>query len=222
MQEGLQSDSGASQIIIVNNAGNAGADQGSNMFARHAVDGSVRAAWTRQNTGVGNRINGSSRGTCGGNIDPKKHGITGSSRAKPGGLMPPGQKRPLTPECEAEQEARRLHEAADAKEKLEQALSEYAWLFQGTRAAEAYYKTEAAPTASAFGMPDPDFGERMRYLEDKVMKLEGRLAVLGDQHLALSSALPHLASAVAAQNERLDKLSSSVPVLYEPNSVNKA
>ena len=55
--------------------------------------------------------------------------------------MPPGQKRPLTPECEAEQEARRLHEAADAKEKPEQALSEYAWLFQGTKAAEEYYKT---------------------------------------------------------------------------------
>ena len=83
-------------------------------------------------------------------------------------------------------------------------------------------QTAAAPTASAFGMPDPDLGERMRYLEDKVMKLEGRLTVLGDQHLALSSALPHLASAVAAQNERLDKLTSSVHALYEPNSVNKA
>ena len=28
-------------------------------------------------------------------------------------------------------------------------------------------------------MPDPDLGERMRYLEDKVMKLEGRLTVSG-------------------------------------------
>ena len=141
MQEGPQSDSGASQIAIVNNAGNAGADQGSNMFARHAGDGSVRGASSRQNTDVGNRINGSSRGTCGGNIDPKKHGITGSNPAKPGGLIPPWQKRSLTPECEAEQKARRLRETADAKEKLEQALREYAWLIQGTMAAEKHYKT---------------------------------------------------------------------------------
>ena len=125
MQEGPQSDSGASQIAIVNNAGNAGADQGSNMFAQHAGDGSVRGASTRQNTSVGNRINGRSRGPCGGNIDQMKHCITGSSPGKPGGLMPPGQKRSLSPECEAEQEARRLCEAADAKQKLERLYSNF-------------------------------------------------------------------------------------------------
>ena len=83
-------------------------------------------------------------------------------------------------------------------------------------------QTAAAPTASAVGMPDPDLGQRMRYLEDKVMKLEGRLTVLGDQHLELSSALPHLASAVAAQNERLDKLTSTVNALWWQNCGNKA
>jgi hypothetical protein len=70
--------------------------------------------------------------------------------------------------------------------------------------------------------PAPDLGEQMRYLEDKVMKLEGRLTVLGDQHLELSSALPHLASAVAAQNERLDKLTSTVNALLWQNCGNKA
>ena len=53
-------------------------------------------------------------------------------------VMPPGQGRSLTPEFEAEQKARRLREAVDAKEKLEQALREYAWLIQGTMAAEKY------------------------------------------------------------------------------------
>ena len=71
-------------------------------------------------------------------------------------------------------------------------------------------------------LPAPDLGEQMRYLEDKVMKLEGRLTVLGDQHLELSSALPHLASAVAAQNERLDKLTSTVNALWWQNCGNKA
>ena len=71
-------------------------------------------------------------------------------------------------------------------------------------------------------LPAPDLGEQMRYLEDKVMKLEGRLTVLGDQHLELSSALPHLASAVAAQNERLDKLTSTVNALLWQNCGNKA
>ena len=112
MQECLQSDSVGSQIIIVNNARYVGADQGSNMIAQHAGDGSVRGASTRQNTSVGNRINGRSRGPCGGNIDQMKHCITGSSPAKPGGLMPPGQKRSLSPVCEAEQGARRLCDTA--------------------------------------------------------------------------------------------------------------
>ena len=38
---------------------------------------------------------------------------------------PPGQKRSLSPECEAEQEVRRLCEAADAKQKLERLYSNF-------------------------------------------------------------------------------------------------